>query len=145
VVESATEVGSALVWGSTKTDERRAVRLPRFLVELLAEHLAGRSHGLEDLVSTAPMGGPLRERKFLHGQLKPAAPAGWPARDAARSRPSAYGGEPAHPRGRQRQGDAAFSRPQVRGDDAGPLRASVARPSSSYAQGQVIDLALWWT
>jgi hypothetical protein len=28
--------------GPTKTDERRIVRLPRFLVELLAEHLAGR-------------------------------------------------------------------------------------------------------
>ena len=39
VVESATEVGSALVWDSTKTDERRVVRLPGFLVELLAEHL----------------------------------------------------------------------------------------------------------
>jgi integrase len=73
VVESATEVGSTLVWGPTKTDERRIVRLPRFLVELLAEHLAGRSHASDDLVFTAPQGGPLRERKFLHGQLKPAA------------------------------------------------------------------------
>jgi integrase len=80
VVESATEVGSALVWGPTKTDERRIVRLPRFLVELLAEHLAGQPHGPEDLVFTAPLGGPLRERKFLHGQLKPAARrAGLPA------------------------------------------------------------------
>jgi len=80
VVESATEVGSALVWGPTKTDERRAVRLPRFLAELLAEHLAGQPHGPDDLVFTAPLGGPLRERKFLHGQLKPAAQrAGLPA------------------------------------------------------------------
>jgi integrase len=73
VVESATEVGSALVWGPTKTNERRTVRLPRFLVELLAAHLAGRPHDPDDLVFTAPLGGPLRERKFLHGQLKPAA------------------------------------------------------------------------
>jgi integrase len=73
VVESATEVGSRLEWGTTKTDERRTVRLPRFLAELLGEHLAGRPHGPDDLVFTAPMGGPLRERKFLHGQLKPAA------------------------------------------------------------------------
>jgi integrase len=43
------------------------------LVELLAEHLAGRPHGPDDLVFTAPQGGPLRERKFLHGQLKPVA------------------------------------------------------------------------
>jgi integrase len=73
VVESATEVGSALVWGPTKTDERRTVRLPRFLAELLGEHLAGRPADHDALVFTAPQGGPLRERKFLHGQLKPAA------------------------------------------------------------------------
>jgi integrase len=73
VVESATEVGSALVWGPTKTDERRTVRLPRFLAELLGEHLASRSAEPDALVFTAPLGGPLRERKFLHGQLKPAA------------------------------------------------------------------------
>ena len=59
--------------GPTKTDERRIVQLPRFLVELLAEHLAGQPHGPEDLVFTVPQGGPLRERRFLHGQLKPAA------------------------------------------------------------------------
>jgi integrase len=80
VVESATEVGSALVWGPTKTDERRTVRLPRFLAELLGEHLAGRPADPDALVFTAPQGGPLRERKFLHGQLKPAARrAGLPA------------------------------------------------------------------
>jgi integrase len=73
VIESATEVGSALVWGPTKTDERRTVRLPRFLAELLGEHLAGRPVDPDALVFTAPLGGPLRERKFLHGQLKPAA------------------------------------------------------------------------
>jgi integrase len=56
VVESATEVGSMLVWGPTKTDERRIVRLPRFMVELLAEHLAGRPNGPDDLVFTAPQG-----------------------------------------------------------------------------------------
>jgi len=49
------------------------VRLPRFLVELLGEHLALQARGPDDLVFTAPLGGPLRERKFLHGQLKPAA------------------------------------------------------------------------
>jgi integrase len=73
VVESATEVGSQLEWGTTKTDERRTVRLPRFLCDLLAAHLADQPRDLDALVFTAPMGGPLRERKFLHGQLKPAA------------------------------------------------------------------------
>jgi integrase len=73
VVESATEVGSQLVWGPTKTDERRTVPLPRFLAEQLGEHLVGRPADPDALVFTAPQGGPLRERKFLHGQLKPAA------------------------------------------------------------------------
>ena len=41
VVESATEVGSRLEWGTTKTDERRTVRLPRFLCDELAAHLGG--------------------------------------------------------------------------------------------------------
>jgi integrase len=73
VVEAATEVGSRLEWGTTKTDERRTVRLPRFLCDELAAHLAGSPGDPDALVFTAPMGGPLRERKFLHGQLKPAA------------------------------------------------------------------------
>jgi integrase len=76
VVESATEVGSQLEWGTTKTDERRTVRLPRFLCGELAAHLASSPSDPDALVFTAPMGGPLRERKFLHGQhgqLKPAA------------------------------------------------------------------------
>jgi integrase len=73
VVEAATEVGSRLEWGPTKTYERRTVRLPRFLCEELAAHLTGRDRDLDALVFTAPMGGPLRERKFLHGHLKPAA------------------------------------------------------------------------
>ena len=68
------------MWGPTKTDERRTVRLPRFLAELLGEHLAGRPADPDALVFTVPQGGPLRERKFLHGQLKPAARrAGLPA------------------------------------------------------------------
>jgi integrase len=73
VVESATEVGSRLEWGPTKTNERRTVQLPRFLADLLGKHLAGRASDPDALVFTAPQGGPLRERKFLHGQLKPAA------------------------------------------------------------------------
>jgi len=80
VVESGTEVGSRLEWGTTKGGERRTVRPPRFLAADLAAHPAGRPHGPDALVFTAPMGGPLRERKFLAGVLKPAASrAGLPA------------------------------------------------------------------
>jgi integrase len=126
VVESATEVGSVPVWEVTTTDERRSVRLPRFLIELLAEYLASPPHGPEGLVVTAPQGGPLRQRKFLHGQLKPAARrAGLPetlrAHDLRHTAASRSSG------GCQRKGGAALPRPQFRGDDLGPLRPPMAR------------------
>jgi Phage integrase family len=57
------------------------VPLPRFLCEQLAAYLAERPHGPEDLVFTAPQGGPLREQKFVAGIFKPAAvQAGLPHR-----------------------------------------------------------------
>jgi integrase len=43
VVESATEVDGKLVWGATKTYERRTVLLPRFLCEEVGAYLASRS------------------------------------------------------------------------------------------------------
>jgi integrase len=42
------------------------------VAEELGAYLAGRSHGREDLVFTAPRGGPLRESKFVPGRFKPA-------------------------------------------------------------------------
>jgi integrase len=57
------------------------VHLPRFLCEQLAAYLAERPHGPDDLVFTAPQGGPLREQKFVAGIFKPAAArAGLPQR-----------------------------------------------------------------
>ena len=72
VGESATEVDGRLVWGPTKTYARRTVPLPRFLCDQLAAYLAGRPHGPDALVFTAPQGGPLREQKFVAGIFKPA-------------------------------------------------------------------------
>jgi integrase len=81
VGESATEVDGRLVWGPTKTYARRTVHLPRFLCDQLAAYLAERPHGPDDLVFTAPQGGPLREQKFVAGIFKPAAArAGLPHR-----------------------------------------------------------------
>ncbi|HYY78707.1 MAG TPA: tyrosine-type recombinase/integrase [Actinomycetes bacterium] len=73
VAESATEIDGRLVWGTTKTYARRTVHLPRFLCDQLAGYLAERPHGPDDLVFTAPQGGPLREQKFVAGFFKPAA------------------------------------------------------------------------
>jgi integrase len=43
--------------------------------EQLAAYLAERPHGPDDLVFTAPQGGPLREQKLVAGFFKPAAVA----------------------------------------------------------------------
>jgi len=51
-------VAGRLEWGGVKTHEARTVRLPRSLAAEVGEYLAIRSHGPEDLVFTAPMGGP---------------------------------------------------------------------------------------
>jgi integrase len=80
VAEAAPEVAGRLEWGGVKTHEAHTVRLPRFLCDELGAYLAGRPHGGDDLVFTAPLGGPLRESKFVPGYFKPAArAAGLPA------------------------------------------------------------------
>ena len=48
VAESVTPVKGVMTWGATKGHERREVPIPRFLVEALARHVAGRS--AEDLL-----------------------------------------------------------------------------------------------
>jgi integrase len=80
VVEAAPEVAGRLEWGGVKTHEARTVRLPRSLAAEVGAYLADRPHGPEDLVFTAPLGGPLRQSKFVPGYFKPAArAAGLPA------------------------------------------------------------------
>jgi integrase len=80
VAEAAPEVAGRLEWGGVKTHEARTVRLPRFICDELGAYLAGRPHGRDDLVFTAPLGEPLRESKFVPGYFKPAArAAGLPA------------------------------------------------------------------
>lgn len=61
VEEAVTEVnGGRLEWGTPKSHETRAVPVPRFLIDELMTHVAGRDPG--ELVFTAPMGGVLRNR-----------------------------------------------------------------------------------
>jgi integrase len=75
VAEAAPEVAGHLEWGGVKTHEARTVRLPRSLAEELGAYLAGRPTGREELVFTAPRGGPLRESKFVPYRFKPAIAA----------------------------------------------------------------------
>lgn len=52
--------GGRLAWNSPKNHERRSVPIPRFLVDELAAHL--HTHGPDDLVFTAAIGGVLRNK-----------------------------------------------------------------------------------
>jgi len=72
VVEAATEVNGRLVWGPTKTGERRTVPLPHFLADQLGAYLADRPHSPGDLVFTMPGGGPLRASKWGERYFRPA-------------------------------------------------------------------------
>src|SRR5215217_2546267 len=71
VAESVTPVHGTMTFGPTKGHERRAVPLPRFLVEDLAGHVAGKSG--DDLVFTSLRGTALRSQTFQRVALTRAA------------------------------------------------------------------------
>lgn len=74
VERAVTEVnGSGLVWGTPKGHERRSVPIPRFLVDELAQQLAGRDR--EDLAFPAAKGGVLRNRAARRSWFDAAAAA----------------------------------------------------------------------
>ena len=67
VAEALKDTAGRLHFGPTKNHERRTVRLPRFLCDLLGAYLAGRPNGSSDLVFTSPQGAPLRHNAFTGG------------------------------------------------------------------------------
>lgn len=69
VRESATEVGGRLIFGTPKSHRARQVPLPRFLVDKIAVLLEGVD---DELVFTAPKGGPLRNSNFARNVWRPA-------------------------------------------------------------------------
>jgi integrase len=71
IAESVTVVRGAQVWGTPKGHERREVPIPRFLVDELAAHVAGKAP--DELVFTGVRGGALRAQVFQRSVLKPAA------------------------------------------------------------------------
>jgi integrase len=66
VVEGlSTDVAGKTVVGPLKTaTSRRSVTIPEFLVEELAAHVAAHPDALEDLLFTAPMGGPIQRTSW---------------------------------------------------------------------------------
>jgi integrase len=64
VAEAVSDVNGHLYYGSTKTYERRWVRIPTFLVELLARQLESVPADPEALVFIGLRGAPLRYQSF---------------------------------------------------------------------------------
>jgi integrase len=71
VAESVTPVKGVMTFGPTKGHERREVPLPRFLIEDLARHVAGKAP--ERLVFTGARGAVMRNGTFQRGALIEAA------------------------------------------------------------------------
>lgn len=71
IVETVVEVSGRLVVGPPKTGQR-TVTIPRFLVDVVAEHMA-RHPDPEGYVFPAPGGGPLRRTGFTRRYFTPAA------------------------------------------------------------------------
>jgi integrase len=71
VVVAFSEVRGELIEGTPKNHQRRSVPIPRFLVDELAAHVAGKRR--DALVFTAPNGGPLRNTNFRPRVFTPAA------------------------------------------------------------------------
>ncbi|SFF59402.1 Site-specific recombinase XerC [Actinoplanes philippinensis] len=71
VAVAFSEVRGQLIEGTPKSHHRRSVPIPRFLVDELAAHVAGRPK--DALVFTAPNRGPLRNTNFRPRFCTPAA------------------------------------------------------------------------
>ena len=72
IERNLTEVRGQLAFGETKTRaSRRTISIPAWLVDALAEHLA-RYPGNDDLIFTAPAGGPVRRTSFRTRFWRPA-------------------------------------------------------------------------
>jgi integrase len=73
IVESVTEVNGVLTFGTPKAHQRRSVPLPGFLADDLRPLLGGKRP--DELVFTAPGGGPLRLMNWRHRAFDPAVRA----------------------------------------------------------------------
>lgn len=71
VAEAVTEVNGRLEWGTPKSHEARSVPIPRYFVDDLARHIAGRAP--TDLVFTSPDGQVMRNRNARRAWFNRAA------------------------------------------------------------------------
>lgn len=87
---SGTRGAGGLVFGPTKTHSQRAVSLPKFLREILDEHLSspllssGSAPSPEDLVFPSATGLPMRHKLFYRRHSKPAVRRALPGKAGLR-------------------------------------------------------------
>lgn len=125
VAESVTLVDGVQTWGAPKSYERREVPVPKFLADLLAAHVVGKSS--DDLVfsgngpgSAAGAGVPARSVQHSSHSDRVRGPA--PARSAA------HRGIPGDRVGRLNQGGAGHARACLGDGNFGQVRAPLRRP-----------------
>ncbi len=73
ITESVTEIRGRAVFSTPKTHQSRSVPIPRFVVDDLAAHVAGRAS--DEFVFSAPRDGLLRARNFRRAGFEPAVAA----------------------------------------------------------------------
>jgi integrase len=72
------DVSGNLIFGATKTAKARRVGMPRFLIDMLSEHLEALDGGPDSLVFRGRNGGPLRHGNFYRRHFKPAVATALP-------------------------------------------------------------------
>ncbi|HET6753780.1 MAG TPA: tyrosine-type recombinase/integrase [Jiangellaceae bacterium] len=126
VAESVTELSDGrLDWGLPKSHERRWVPVPRFLVDELAEHVAGKAP--EDLVFTSPKGAVLRVRGARRSWFDRAVEASGVPEGLHPHELRHTAASLAVSAGREREGRAADARPRKGVNDPRRVRRPVRR------------------
>jgi integrase len=143
VAESVTPVRGVMTFGPTKGHERREVPLPRFLLDDLAQHVAGKAP--DNLVYRFARRGSALSRLPTWRAQPSLRAAGHPTPHAARATP--HRGLAGYRLGRGHQGRPTDARPQVRDYDARSIRPPVRRSAGRCGRrnGRRAQLsARWW-
>lgn len=127
IVETYVVVGGHVVPSDPKNHERREVPVPRFLIDELAAHVAGKAP--DALVFGRREGRYSDEVAHLPTRSIRRGIRGGRSRRSHSACASAHRGLAGDCRRSRRQGRSADARTQVGHNDARPLRASVPRPS----------------
>jgi integrase len=84
------ESDKGIIFGPTKNHQDRTVTLPRFLRDMLNDHLTASPGGPDDLVFTSREGAPIRQSLFYRRHFKPAVKG----RPASKGHPAVKGALP---------------------------------------------------